>query len=317
MLILFYSQIYNMIDPASAPPGFEYTFDRRRLAEAGLVVFHVPEIIHWSMRRLSWLGRYYLPAKRPGQLWASYSMECAENYPLMRNLSFLRRMDIVMSYHLDADIPLLYAGGDDATADLERKLRQPPGPKQLATPVASFVSSRVNQSGRRAYIRELMRHVPVDSWGGFMRNRTLAEDRGAVTKLETIARYKFTLAFENARDVDYVTEKFYDPLVAGSVPVYLGAPNIEDFAPGDHCFINAADFPDPAGLAAYLRRLAHDEPAYEAFFAWKQKPWRAGFRKILDLGAVNTLWRMCEMAEEMAGARHAAPRRRPDTRSCA
>lgn len=38
------------------------------------------------------------------------------------------------------------------------------------------------------------------------------------------------MAFENVIAMDYVTEKFYDPLIAGSVLVYLGAPNIADFA---------------------------------------------------------------------------------------
>ena len=59
----------------------------------------------------------------------------------------------------------------------------------------------------------------------------LEADKGSATKLETIKAYKFTLALENAIAEDYVTEKVYDPLIASSVPVYLGAPNIDDFAP--------------------------------------------------------------------------------------
>ena len=69
------------------------------------------------------------------------------------------------------------------------------------------------------------------------------------------ARYKFTLAFENTVTPDYVTEKLYEPLIAGSVPVYRGAPNVADFAPAPRCFIDAADFAGPAELAAYLDHL--------------------------------------------------------------
>ena len=37
----------------------------------------------------------------------------------------------------------------------------------------------------------------------------------AVDKVETLKRYKFSLAFENSNEEDYVTEKFFQSLVAG------------------------------------------------------------------------------------------------------
>lgn len=43
---------------------------------------------------------------------------------------------------------------------------------------------------------------------------------------------KFTLAFENSRARDYVTEKFFWPIDAGSIPIAYGAPNVALFAPG-------------------------------------------------------------------------------------
>ena len=43
-------------------------------------------------------------------------------------------------------------------------------------------------------------------------------------KLPLFARYKFALALENSLAHDYVTEKFYQPLLAGAVPIYLGVP---------------------------------------------------------------------------------------------
>jgi len=39
-------------------------------------------------------------------------------------------------------------------------------------------------------------------------------------------RYKFCIAIENSLAMDYVTEKVYDALAAGCVPIYYGAPNI-------------------------------------------------------------------------------------------
>ena len=39
------------------------------------------------------------------------------------------------------------------------------------------------------------------------------------------------------QEEDYVTEKFAQALVAGSVPVVIGAPNIEEFAVSSHSMI--------------------------------------------------------------------------------
>jgi hypothetical protein len=158
----------------------------------------------------------------------------------------------------------------------------------------SFISSNADRSDRRRYVRELSEQLPMDSFGRFLRNRVLPRDQGRPTKLQTISRYKFTLAFENAVGEDYVTEKFYDPLHAGSVPVYLGAPNIEDFAPGDRCFINAADFPHPKALAEYLSELGNNEDAYRAYFAWKERPYRPAFQKLMEYAAEHPIIRLCE-----------------------
>ena len=44
-------------------------------------------------------------------------------------------------------------------------------------------------------------------------------------------RYRYCIAIENSVAVDYVSEKVYDALVAGCLPIYLGAPNFQDFIP--------------------------------------------------------------------------------------
>ena len=93
-------------------------------------------------------------------------------------------------------------------------------------------------------------------------------------------RYKFVLAFENAVQSDYVTEKFYIPLMAGSVPVYLGAPNIQRFAPDPASYIDVAAFPSPHALAQHLLHL-HAHPAeYARLHAWRDRPWRPEFVKV-------------------------------------
>ena len=54
-----------------------------------------------------------------------------------------------------------------------------------------------------------------------------------------LSHYKFYLAFENLAVPDYVSEKVYEGLFAGSVPVYRGTTTIRKFMPSDDSFIDA------------------------------------------------------------------------------
>ena len=59
---------------------------------------------------------------------------------------------------------------------------------------------------------------------------------------KTLCRYKYCIAIENSIAQDYVTEKVYDALAAGCVPIYLGAPNIADFVPSRDAIVDYNDF---------------------------------------------------------------------------
>jgi hypothetical protein len=55
----------------------------------------------------------------------------------------------------------------------------------------------------------------------------------------TLSQYKFSLCMENISLSGYVTEKIIDSFVAGSIPIYFGAPNIREIIPED-AMINGA-----------------------------------------------------------------------------
>jgi hypothetical protein len=162
------------------------------MRETDAVVFHIPS-----------LGALTRVRKFPGQLWIAHSMECEAHYPRLRDPRFLNRFDLTMSYHRHADVVMPYY-----QPNLECLLKAPPRPKSRQHLCAMFVSGRHDRSGRIAYASELSRYMNVHSYGRKLRNRRLRPDHGRPSKLETIASYKFTLAFENAIAPDYVTEKF-------------------------------------------------------------------------------------------------------------
>lgn len=230
------------------------------------MVFHIPTAPDTSR----------IP-KLSGQQWVAWSMESAVLYPQLANLEYMRRFDLTMTYRLDSDLPCPYFG--PATRDA---LLRPPSIKTAEAPAVYFASNPADKSGRMDFVRELMSYLAVDSYGACLNNRRLPEDRGPATKRETLAKYKFTIACENSIASDYVTEKFFDPLVAGSVPVYWGAPNIAKFAPGEHCFIDARAFGSPRELAEHLTWLAGDADAYQAYLHWKAGPLRPEFLRMVE-----------------------------------
>lgn len=278
MLLLVYNSFWNQPLSESlpdCPDDCEVTTDRARLAEADAVIFHLPS--------MGSAGPGVKPAR---QKWVAWSMESEVNYPQLADRAFMSRFDLTMTYRLDSDVPIPYLEPETL-----HEFRRPPVEK--TADVAYFASNPKDRSGRNEYVAALMQHLPIHSYGRCLRNRTLAEDRGRDTKLQVTSQYKFTLAFENSIATDYVTEKFFDPFRAGSVPIYLGAPNVEDFVPGDHCFIRAADFAGPAELAAYLQRVAADPFLYSAYFRWKGDPFRRRFQEIADLRRPGLCRRLC------------------------
>jgi Glycosyltransferase family 10 (fucosyltransferase) C-term/Fucosyltransferase, N-terminal len=268
----------SIFEPAADDPVYCATSDWSRLPEADVVLFHVP-----TAPKLSTVRKYR------GQKWVAYSMESGVNYPRLSDPEYLAHFNLRMTYQWDSDVPLMYWNGR-----FRSLLFQPPGPKTGAAE-AVFVASNARTASRRTdYARELMRYLPVDCYGRVLHNCDLPEDKGSESKLSTIARYRFNLAFENSIARDYVTEKFFDPLLVGCVPVYRGAPNVEEFAPGDHCFINTADFPGPRELAEYLLHLAANPAEYEAYFAWKSRPLRPAFLQKVEIAERDALRRLCE-----------------------
>ena len=84
--------------------------------------------------------------------------------------------------------------------------------------------------------------------------------RGSVdNKLLTLSQYKFNICFENSCNYDdYITEKILDSLIAGSIPIYYGAPNISDYIPKE-CYIDYRDFDSFYECHNFIRSMSDKE----------------------------------------------------------
>lgn len=97
-------------------------------------------------------------------------------------------------------------------------------------------------------------------------------DVDLTTKRIAINKYMFYLAFENKIEKGYVTEKIFDGLLAGTVPIYLGdSKRSKSLLPNPDTAIFVSDYEDNVdGLVQYLDMLAANSSAYEKHREWRQ-----------------------------------------------
>lgn len=113
------------------------------------------------------------------------------------------------------------------------------------------------------YTLKSIRHKLQKNWHLIRPNPLLKAAQRAYrgiadSKAETLGRYKFALCFENSILKGWITEKIFDCFFTGTVPIYWGAPDIEDHVPAD-CFIDMRRFSGYEELSEFLRSLSEDE----------------------------------------------------------
>lgn len=286
-IILIYNTMWDAplnIPIDQIPNNYVFTTDRNYLALAKTVIFHLPTLINELEGDLD---------KPEGQLWVAWIWECEENYPFIKDPEFMNLFDYRISYHQEADVMLFPLSPHSIN-----QLKQPVDIQLKTADICMLISSPVNQSHRLEYLKELMQEIPIDSYGRLYNNKKLEHDNGKEAKINLYKQYKFIIAFENACATDYVTEKFFDPLIAGTVPIYLGAPNIGEFSPGAHCFIHVNDFKSPKELADYLKFCCNNSAEYQSFFEWKKKDLQPSFTQKIQLQDIPPFIRICHILDK-------------------
>ncbi|WAQ90711.1 hypothetical protein PtA15_13A110 [Puccinia triticina] len=217
--------------------------------------------------------------------------------------------DFEATYKTTSDFPIPYAYGfiDPRRAALPFESRRQ---DKIA---AAFVSNCSPKNNRTTILEKLIDLLPgqIDSFGYCLNN---AESDQVVQKfnlnpsipgqphhnlsrweekMSIIGRYKFTIAFENANEEDYVTEK---ALSAGSIPIHLGltAEQFEKFKPSPNSALNVADFKTVEELADKMRQIANDRVSFDSALAWKNQSFPERFDEMLGWGKVHEACRIAK-----------------------
>ena len=92
------------------------------------------------------------------------------------------------------------------------------------------------------------KHIKFPSWKGVVLN-----------KQEILLRSRFSIVYENIRGLNgYITEKIFDAFVAGNVPIYWGASDINEYIP-ENCFIDRRKFSNHEQLYKFLINMTENE----------------------------------------------------------
>lgn len=74
-------------------------------------------------------------------------------------------------------------------------------------------------------------------------------------KRDVLGRYRFAYCYENTVEIPgYITEKIFDVMMAGTVPVYLGHPSAQSAVPKS-CYVDRADFASDEKLYSFLANM--------------------------------------------------------------
>ncbi|EDV19149.1 uncharacterized protein TRIADDRAFT_34075 [Trichoplax adhaerens] len=204
----------------------------------------------------------YFKDRRPWQRWVYYNFESpyyARGYkPFFINAGMFNWS---MTYHHNADIDIQY--GHAVQRPIPRAtLPDYHGRKDVH--VTWAVSHCLN--ARMKYVQALSKYISIDIYG-ICGNKTCIGTNRHCWKT-VFSRSMFYLSFENSVCAEYVTEKLWNPLLYGVVPVVLGGADYRKIAP-PKSYIDARDFPSVKDLAEYLHKVSRDKNLYNSYMKWK------------------------------------------------
>eukprot|EP00026_Physarum_polycephalum_P006826 Phypoly_transcript_06879.p1 GENE.Phypoly_transcript_06879~~Phypoly_transcript_06879.p1 ORF type:complete len:516 (+),score=29.28 Phypoly_transcript_06879:56-1603(+) len=251
------------------------------------ILRYMPSIVFkghfWIPPRFMWmLSRY----RSPNSLWALELLgESLVYYPFASHPFYKKMVNFTLGYsRTDFDIPVI-----PRMYTFESDLRDPPPLVPLrernGTALIFWMQSNCHaRSNRNLIVERLQKYMEIDIFGECMKNRDIPDwafrkygNNTYGVKRALLENYPFVLTMENSITTDYVTEKFYQPLAHGSIPVYLGPKNSADFIPTKYdpdnpVYIDLRDWESLENLAFYLRVLASNETMWNRYHKWRQIP---------------------------------------------
>jgi hypothetical protein len=134
----------------------------------------------------------------------------------------------------------------------------------------AFIASSNSSRERVDFFKKLSKYKKVDSYGKVMNNMgEIAMGKDWKGNYNLFKKYKFVICFENSFSNDYIMEKLPNVMFANSIPIYRGAPNINEYF-NSSSFVNYGDYGSYKLMIKKIKELDNDEKKYIEFIS---RPW--------------------------------------------
>jgi len=270
------------------------------------------DAVIWSINPNFFNPNHTQIRKKPGQIWIGWTQENRVVYPAMQDIMDHKekfQMDYLMTHESQSEIPISFLSAYYMPAYSVADFFKPPPAPHTRIPRIGFMYNNCNTfSKRELYIRDLMHHFPSDSFGRCENNK-ISTDETPFTwghsqhyaKVGLIERYYFTLAMENAITKDWVTEKVYQALLVGTIPIFMGGPKVEELLPCKHCIIKTSDFESPKELAKHLHQIVSNKTLHDQYLSWKMEAYHPakwkGFQRAWENSKDTLHCRICNKVQ--------------------
>jgi hypothetical protein len=242
----------------------------------------------------------------PDQIAIVASMESSAYYNCLDDAQYMARFDIEMTYRMTSDIPTPYLRRDHVD-----NFARPLTHFANKSDALIYIQSNCDALSKRDSILRQVQAlgVALDARGKCLRN---APDVPKLhTKQDAMRKYKICVAFENSLAAGYVSEKVWDGLAAGCLPIYYGSPDIAEHLPVPNAVIDYRALGEsPERLVAEIRRLQSNETAYNETMAWRFMPLTSlgsGYQKLVALGKLeHSQCRLCKLVAKRRDQRNAS-----------
>lgn len=307
-LILAYTKFYgNMFDVHKAgrtgydikqsPNAFDqceykcrWSTDKADLSKSDAVLFH----LYNNRNNKDFIFKDLPPRSNALQKWVLMAREPQAFFYPEQLKSLDDKFNLTVTFQSDSDVVIPYGTywelpkkSQDYWAKL--KMDYLSGKNKS---VAWVVSNCKTSSRREDYVRELQKHIQVDVYGrcGTLKTNTQSANgfRDQIAK-----EYKFYIAFENSDCDDYISEKFWNSLNIGIIPIVRGhRAHYKEVAP-PNSYIHADSFVSPQKLAEHLEEVSKNPTLFQSYHEWRRK-YGANYKFF----TTNTNW-MCGLCEKV------------------
>ncbi len=121
---------------------------------------------------------------------------------------------------------------------------------------------------RQDFCKLLAQYKKVDCPGPALNNMPPipeeAYKKSWPAKLDFLANYKFTIAFEHTSAENYLTEKIWHAFFTGSIPIYWGCPQVAEYF-NPKAFINCHDYKTFEDAMERVKEIDNSPRLYEEY----------------------------------------------------